>query len=130
DTIIKLPSITKEMAIMYAMNNALIDNASKPLLLKYKQEEFMETYEEQNNYYRMLNGLPDVGDRGILLTDDQISRLNIRFFDVSKHLHEMSNNEINLLDTFGILDEIKEANPTKRYLWHLGEKKIDPYMAR
>src|SRR5699024_5404458 len=24
----------------------------------------------------------------------------------------------------------KEANPTKRYLWHLGEKKIDPYMAR
>lgn len=130
DTIIKLPSITKEMAIMYAMNNALIDDASKPLLLKYKQEEFMETYEEQNNYYRMLNGLPDVGDRGILLTDDQISRLNIRFFDVSKHLHEMSNNEINLLDTFGILDEIKEANPTKRYLWHLGEKKIDPYMAR
>lgn len=130
DTIIKLPSITKEMAIMYAMNNALIDDASKPLLLKYKQEEFMETYEEQNNYYRMLNGLPDVGDRGILLTDDQISRLNIRFFDVSKHLHEMSNNEINLLDTFGILNEIKEANPTKRYLWHLGEKKIDPYMAR
>lgn len=130
NTIIKLPSITKDMAVMYAMNNALIDEKSKPLLLKYKQEEFLETYEEQNNYYRMLNGLPDIGDRGILLNDDQISRLNVRFFDVSKRLHEMSNNEINLLDTFGILDEIKESNPTKRYLWHLGERKIDPYMAR
>ena len=33
NTIIKLPSITKEMAVMYAMNNALIDEKSKPLLL-------------------------------------------------------------------------------------------------
>lgn len=130
DTIIQLPSITKEMALMYAMNNALIDEKSKPLLLKIKQDNFLATYEEQNNYYRMLNGLPDVGDAGILLNDDQISRLQVRYFDVSKHLHEMSNNEINLLDEFGILDEIKESNSTKRYLWHLGEKRIDPYAAR
>ena len=130
DTIIQLPSITKEMALMYAMNNALIDEKSKPLLLKIKQDDFLATYEEQNNYYRMLNGLPDIGDTGILLNDDQISRLQVRYFDVSKHLHEMSNNEINLLEEFGILDEIKETNPTKRYLWHLGEKKIDPYAAR
>lgn len=130
NTIIKLPSITKEMAVMYAMNNALIDEKSKPLLLKIKQEEFLDRYEEQNNYYRMLNGLPDLGDRGILLTDDQVSRLNVKYFDVGKRVHEMSNNEINLLDNFGILDEIKETHPEKRYLWHLGEKKIDPYIAR
>ena len=130
DTIIKLPSITKDMAVMYAMNNALIDEKSKPLLLKYKQEEFLTTYEEQNNYYRMLNGKPDVGDPGILLTEEQVAKLNVEFFDISKRLHEMTNNEINLLDTFGVLDEIKEANPSKRYLWHLGEKKIDPYLAR
>lgn len=130
DTIIQLPAITKEMALMYAMNNELIDEKSKPLLLKIKQDNFLANYEEQNNYYRMLNGLPDVGDRGILLTEDQVSRLEVRYFDISKHLHEMTNNEINLLDEFGILDEIKEANPTKRYLWHLGEKRIDPYAAR
>lgn len=130
NTILKLPNITQEMAILYSKNNKLIDENSKPLLMKYKEEEFLASYEEQNNYYRKLYGLPDIGDRGIRLTQDQINRLNIKTFNAGKYVHQMDNNEINIIDKLGILDEIKEANPNKKYLWHLGEKRVDPYLAR
>lgn len=129
-TIIKLPYITKEMAILYAKNNALIDEKTKPLLLKIKEEEFLESYEELNNYYRKLNGLPDLGDIGIRLNQNDINKLNIRTFEVGKYIHEMSNDEISVLETTGVLQDIQDRYPDKYYLHHLGERKINPYLAR
>ena len=37
----------------------------RDLLLKVGKKRFMDEYDEQNNYYRMICGLPDVGDTGI-----------------------------------------------------------------
>ena len=54
DHLIKLPYINKETAILYARNNSLIPDNIKPALLKIANEKFLSTYEEQNNYYRML----------------------------------------------------------------------------
>lgn len=130
NTIIKLPYITQELARIYAMNNSLIDDKSKPLLLKIKEEEFLATYEDQNNYYRKLNGLPNIGDKGIKLTKDQCDRIDVKSLDTEKYIHEMTNNEINILDILGIIDEIKSIYPEQKYLWHLGEKRVDPYLAR
>lgn len=129
-TIIKLPHITRELASMYAMNNSLIDDRLKPYLLKIKEEEFLETYEEQNNYYRKLYGLPNIGERGIRLTGDQIDRIGLKTFDSSKYIHEMDNNQISVLETVGIIEELQNTYPDKKYLWHLGEKRVNPYLAR
>lgn len=130
NTISQLPNITYEMAILYAKNNALIDEQSKPYLMKIKQDEFLSTYEEQNDYYRMLNGLPKLKERGLHLTLSQVEMLNIKTFDSGKYIHEMDNNEINILDSKGILDELKEMYPDKKYLWHLGERRVNSYIAR
>ena len=154
DTIIKLPSITKEMAIMYAMNNALIDDASKPLLLKYKQEEFMETYEEQNNYYRMLHGDPNYDPTGAwegLWIDINTIEEGVVSSSVSPYyidtpgtdyrpFSELSNSYVEILYDNGTIDSIVNNSDqlsawglTKDdvlYLNHLGARSIDYYDAR
>ena len=130
DTLMQIPFMTRELAISYARNPALIPDEIKPQLQQIERQKFLMNYEEQNNYYRRLYGLPDLGDKPIYLTDVQIRKLNIDEFDVGKAIHEMNNNEINILDTYGIIEEIQQQNPTKKYLWHLGEKRINPYTAR
>lgn len=129
-TIMKLPYITREMAILYAKNNKLIDEKSKPALLKIKQNEFLSTYEEQNNYYRMLYGLPCLGDSGIRLNYNDIRKLNIKTFEVGKYLHLMNDDEINILRSTGVLQDVIDRYPEKGYLKHLGDRRIDPYIAR
>lgn len=129
-TFMKLPYMTKDMAIAYAKNPKLIPDDIKPALMNIERQKFMMNYEEQNNYYRKLYGLPDIGEKGIHLTDAQIKAMNIRNFDVGKYIHEMDNNEINILDTYGIIEQLQEMHPDKEYLHHLGEKRINPYLAR
>lgn len=130
DTLMQVPYMTKELAIYYARNPDFIPEEIRPQLQKIERQKFLMDYEEQNNYYRRLYGLPDLGDKPIYLTDEQIRKLNIDEFDVGKAIHEMNNNEINILDAYGIIEEIQQQNPTKKYLWHLGEKRVNPYTAR
>lgn len=128
--LMKLPYMNRDIAIMYSKNNALIPDNIKPDLLKIANDDFLSTYQEQNNYYRRLYGLPDYGQKGIHLSNEQIAMLTNKHFDAGKYVHEMDNNEIKILETSGVLDVLKSENPTKQYLWHLGERRVDPYIAR
>lgn len=49
----------------YAMDNSLIPESDRPTLLKMAVKAFTENYEEYNNYYRMLHGLPNYDETGI-----------------------------------------------------------------
>lgn len=129
-TLMQIPYMTKSLAIQYARNNSLIPKEIHTALLNIERKKFLMEYEEENNYYRMLYGLPDLGDKPIYLSDSQVNRINASEFDVGKAIHEMNNNEISILDTYGIIDELINTYPDKRYLMHLGEKRINPYIAR
>lgn len=111
-------------AELYAKNNDLIPNQYKQPLLKKIMGIYKENYIELNNYYRMLAGLPDIDDIGIKVTD------KIPYVDITKYLHEMDDQEIQLLEFEGIIDKIKKQNPDKKYLNFLGINKIDPYISR
>lgn len=128
--LMKVPYMTKPLAIQYARNNSLIPKEIHSTLLNIARQRFLLEYEEENNYYRMLNGLPNMQEEPLYLTSSQIRKINIDEFDVGKAIHEMNNNEIAILDTYGIIDELIEIYPDKGYLHHLGEKRIAPYTAR
>lgn len=130
NTLMKIPSITESVAIQYAKNNSKIPSEYRPLLMKLKEEEFLKSYEELNEYYRKLSGLPAVGRTGIRLTREQYNRMGINTFNYYKYIHDMTVDEINIIESFGILDEIKQTYPEEEYLNYLGDRKIDPYMAR
>ena len=88
----------------------------------------INNYEEQNTYYRRLMGLPPLNDKGIKVPSDLI----IDEIDVNwkTPIHEMTLREINLLESYSILDQIKKMYPDLLYLSYLGDNAIDPYIAR
>ena len=127
---IKIPYMSKDLAKYYVKNPSAIPDEIKPQLMKSQREKFVAKYEEQNNYYRRLNGLPDLGDEPIYLSDEQIRKININEFNYGKAIHEMDNNEINILNNYDIIEELQIEYPDKLYLRHLGQKRVDPLVAR
>lgn len=128
----KLPMISDENARRYARDNSSIPNNLREPLFNIKKKDFLDNYSDPNPYYRMLNGIPNVGETGILLTKEQLKKVKDEDGKIygNRFIHEFTANEIKILDAFGVLEEIQETYPEKKYLWHLGERKIDTYMAR
>ena len=98
-------------------------------LLNRGREAFLNKYEEKNDYYRMLNGVPPTGtpkSEFIYLTDPMRNQLHAS--DLPVHLLSplIQNNYMGT-------DEYKQVvanNPDKKYLKYLGLYKIDTFVAR
>ena len=124
-------------ASLFVEDRTKIPDKDKEKLLKFCNEDFISQYIEYNNYYRMLNGLPEYGTNEYnvyinpndpkLLADD--ANTDFRF---DKPIHTYSTSEINTLDALGILDDILEKYTGKhyKYLEFISSKKIDFYTAR
>ena len=116
-------------------------------ILAFCNKRFLEDYEEENLYYRRLNGLPpiDTDEFDIYIDYETYGQYldidNARTdFDFSKPIHEYSVTEITTLETIGIMDilydkyinnnEDKDSREGYKYLRFLGGRKIDIYTAR
>ena len=78
----------------------------------------IEQYEELNEYYRVLNGLPSPGDSVFY---------NTEYDDIPKDipLHELGSEYIALLEQRHAIDVLRERYPDRYYLNYLGVRKID-----
>lgn len=104
-----------------------LQNALKNAAIKY----YIDNYVEKNNYYRMLNGLPDYGDPGLIVPEEYGYNLpDELIIDLSKPIHKMNDYEINVLESYGILDSLRGDYPKAKYLDFLGQYKISIYEAR
>lgn len=108
----------------FAIRNTQVDKEYNKILLNNMNQHFIDTYVEENNYYRKLDGHPDFNDPGLYL-DSPVGGI-----DSSKYIHDMSNGEIDILDRRGILKSLKDKYPDKEYLNHLGDKSISVYKTR
>jgi hypothetical protein len=111
--------IDKAHDVKYTIPDSLRDTVTA---LQIKA--IIANYEEKNNYYRMLYGLPD--------TDDTLYIYNTKYTDISQTtpIHKLSLQDRLTLESYGYIDELVAANPTKKYLKYLGSKNIEPYLAR
>lgn len=80
-------------------------------------------YDEPNNYYRMLMGLPDRGDT------DYVYNTDLRW-STTTPIHEMTRVDRIEMERAGVLDELLKKYPSKGYIAHLGKKYVDPFIAR
>lgn len=101
----------------YFDNPESIDDRLKERLVEIERQYRIENYVELNDYYRELNGEPGVEERPIMTS-------------LGKFAHVLNASEINELEKNGELDKIREANPTKRYLYHISHNKVSPARAR
>ena len=93
-----------------------IDEVYQKKLLEERRKYIIDNYEEQNNYYRMLNGLPNVGEEPINTSLGLITELSI--------------NQLYQLENSGELGRLIEENKGLEYLRHLGTSKVSIYDAR
>ena len=105
-----------------------IPEDKRKAVMNVLSREYIDNYVELNPYYRMLHGQPPIGKadyvEGWIPPDDII-------IDLSKPIHEMSVYEIDTLDKYGIIDQMIAEDPAGReYMYHLGDKAIDYYLAR
>lgn len=131
---------TKEMLLQSSIPEYLIDECvrDKNKIPKEKRKEVLNiavretivNYSEGNNYYRMLNGKPNLGEKGIKISPNIIPEQIRRLIDTSKYLHEMPDSQSDLLYSFGVIDSVLESNPSAKYLKFIGSRKIDIYKAR
>ena len=121
----KLKNIRYWIENPYNVPNNFRDN-----LLKCGRAAFLNSYEEKNDYYRMLNGMPPMNTSPsdfIYLPEPVRNQLHAPR-DIPIHLLSplIQNNFMGTDEYQSILSE----NPDKPYLKYLGMYKIDPFIAR
>ena len=123
----------------YVADWTLIPESDRDDLLNYLVDRYINEYEEKNNYYRMLIGLPEYG------TTEYDVKINPQLypaldkddgntdFNFELPIHQYTNKQINTLKSLGIIDELLEeysGNYHFNYLKFLGGLSIDLYTAR
>lgn len=124
---------TPDSILIKCYNNPeLTPENIKRIMEKRAIEKTLNNYEELNDYYRCLNGLPYNGQESIYVTEDMIPEelRNREKVDLSLPLHKMNDYELNTLEVFGVMNIIRSMYSDLDYLNHLGYNSIDPYIAR
>lgn len=125
-----LPNV-KINNINYWMENPLnIPLDFRETLLTKGREVFLGLYEEKNDYYRMLNGLPPYGtskENFLYLSEETAKLLHV---STDTPVHELSTLVQNTLMSTDEYNKLVTDNPDKKYLKYLGLYKIDTFTAR
>ena len=82
-----------------------------------------KNYVEENNYYRELNGLPDIGDTDYVYNTDPR-------WDTTTPIHQMRYVDRIEMEQKGVLQKIIKEHPDKPYLVYCGKTLIDVFDAR
>lgn len=108
-------------------------------LLSVRRQRAIDSFEEKNNYYRMLNGLPNTDDTKFfycskeLVTEYGIDP-TIPIHLIQDHYNKIHEGEgdyfVSVLEGTGYIDRLIEAHPDKEYLKYIGVNRIDLEQAR
>ena len=127
DVIINSGVSDTELAELYSKNKNNIPIEKRDEIINLQRQKIINNYVEKNNYYRMLNGKPDIEDINFIYLDNDIyDEYGIPYIPI----HLLDNSYISLLDSKGIINDLINKYPDKKYLNYLGDKKIDILVAR
>ena len=79
------------------------------------RDYFLDTYEEKNEYYRMITGLPPLDDPGIPVRLYE-AYLPENFEYSGEFIHEVGIETIREIDGYGVIDMMKQDYPEAKYL--------------
>ena len=112
----------------YYEDKSRIPRQLRQKVVDLQKQKVIDSYEEKNDYYRMLYGLPPMAD---------IENKNYIYVPANEYgvptnvpIHELDSESIAIIQATDILDRIIDANPTKGFLNYLGSNRISIYTAR
>lgn len=107
---------------------SLGNDSRRKTLLELTRKKYIEEYEETNDYYRMLNGLPGYNEMEEIWFDD--FEIYDRYGIEACPVHEISPTILTAMESRGELEPLKKSHPNAKYLNHLGRRRIDYVTAR
>lgn len=108
-------------------------------LLLQRRQRTIDTFEEKNNYYRMLNGYPDVEDTDFFYVPETLTSEHGISNKIPLHLIQDYYNKqseglgdyyISLIEGYGYIEDLKARFPEKKYLKYIGSYRISLQTAR
>jgi len=119
----------------YIVNKENIPKSDRNDLMEFVAEYVPEHFEEKNDYYRMLTGLPpyNTGTQYYIYIDDTYLPSGFdREVDFTVPLHELDKYVLDVLYSTGKMNEIREEYQGSKYSYinFLGPKKLDLYTVR
>lgn len=113
-------------ATEYALEPTKIPEKFRDAVLREQRKIIVNNYEDLNNYFRMLSGLPDI--------DADVHYADMEFYNEYevpfKPVHEFTVIEAMQFEASGGLAAMKSLYPEAKYLNFLGSNGIDPYVSR
>lgn len=121
-----------DLIASYQNNRFSVPTDLQSKLIIIRREREINDYVEENNYYRMLNGYPDLEDTSYFYVDSAICEEYGIPEDIPIHeiADKLGNYYINVLEGLGYINDLITANPDKKYLNFLGSKRISIQYAR
>ena len=129
DIVMKAGITDVDFAMECERDKYKIPYSKRNLVLKYKREQIINEYVEENNYYRELIGLPPIEtpeDDFIYLTKSQMKYYGI---DEVRPLHDYPKEIIAKLENT-LLPKLINRYPDKTYLKRMGSNAVDLVKAR
>lgn len=133
------PALTESDIRSYMNDLTSVPVTMQAKLLVNRREYITSNYVELNNYYRMLNGLPNLDEKYALYKVSDYDMDICEKYNIPKdiYIHEVEDKlgkyYIDILSANGVIDKIIEANSDvedAEYLQHLGEKRIAIALSR
>lgn len=127
--------VTDEGELIDYMNNQdSVPDAVQEKVLEVRRKRIISQFVERNEYYRILNGLPPLEDteKDFFYVPEEYCNM----YSIPKNLpihqieDEMGIFYISVLDGNGYIDQLIKEHPDKKYLQHLGTKRISIEAAR
>lgn len=114
-----------------------LPKSKQQILVRLKRASIISSYIEKNNYYRMINGQPDIEDTDfVYLRDDQYEAYGIGeyrgevFIPNRLPIHKIDESICKVMESDGAIALLKKQYPDKKYLDYVGERRIDIVKAR
>lgn len=127
EDILREAGFTEDEISKYKIDKYNIPNDRRDIVIRIARKKTIDSYVEENNYYRMLNGLPNTNDmEEIWLTPRQYDYYKIPLVPV----HEIPATSMAFLERDGVLDSLITQYPKSKYLRYVGLRKIDIVSAR
>ena len=122
---------SESQILKYLHDTTFLPQKYKNKLLEEAREYLIQTYEEPNNYYRMLNGLPNVNEKPITIPDEfyQLYKSDYLIYR-DQPIHELPNKYLELFINSEYYSQTMKKYPDARYLKYIGSNKIDIYTSR
>ena len=125
--VIVAAGVDKTIAQFYAADKEKIPRELRPKIVALQKQYVIDNYQELNDYYLMLHGEPPIED-----TEKDWIYCPVNSYGIPSDVpvHKLDIQYISLMESIGIIDQLKEKYPTKTYLDYLGRRSIDYYTAR